>query len=86
MSRFEEIREKLQTTKVFVAAGSAAALGIFAVAVRASHPATHSSTPAGSGVPVQQAQSDESSSGFDFGYGSIGPSSGASPSTGSGAS
>jgi hypothetical protein len=81
MSRLDATRRSLHTTKVLLGAGSAAALAVFALAVRASHPGTH--TPGGSASASTHAQLDEDT--FDFGAGSIGPSVGR-PSTASGAS
>ena len=80
MSRLDATRRSLHTTKVLLGAGSATALGVFALAVRASHPATHHATPGGTASASTQVQTDQGT--FDFGGGSIGSASGA-PSTGS---
>jgi hypothetical protein len=84
MSRIADARRSVHAAKVLVGAASAVALGVFALAVRASHPATHRATASGgtAGAPAPNRQSGD---GLDFGGGSIGPSFG-TPSTGSGGS
>jgi hypothetical protein len=73
-SRIEKARRRLRVARVSVGAAAAAGFLVFAVAARTSHPGTHHTqgSSAVSSADDVQAQSDD----FDFGSGSISPSTG----------
>jgi len=79
-SRIEEARRRLRRARFGIGAGAAAGFALFVFAARAAHPGTSAASQT---TPVTQQQSfsiddDQSgdSYGFDYGSGSIGPSSG----------
>ena len=74
-SRIEEARRRLRRAQFGIGACTAAGFALFVFAARAAHPGR---SAAAQTVTQQSFPSndDESSNGFDFGSGSIGPSDG----------
>jgi hypothetical protein len=87
-SRIEQARARLQGARVATAGAALVAFAVFAMAARASHPASASgSSQASNGATTSSVTSDDQSySPFYFGSGSVGQSSGSSPSIQSSAS
>ena len=78
-SRLDAVRRQVQTARYVVAMLALAGFGGVAAAAKASHPAARSQDDGTTGFT----QSDDwSVDGFDWGTGSIGPSTGDSPSLG----
>ena len=82
-SRIDTARRQVRIARYSLGAAAVAGFALFAAAARASHPGASTATPA----PSTSSYEDDSQStqSFDFGNGSIGPSSGA-PSVQSGGS
>jgi hypothetical protein len=87
-SRIEQARTRLQSARVATGAAAIAAFAIFAIAARASHPATATSSGQASSSSSSSSVTsvDDSYSPFYYGTGSVGQSSGSTPSVQSGAS
>jgi len=77
-SRLDAVRRQLQTARYVIAMLALAGFGGVAAAAKASHPAAHAQDD---GTSFTQSD-DWSVDDFDFGTGSIGPSTGESPSFG----
>ena len=86
-SRIEEARRRLRRARFGVGAVAAAGFAVFALAARAAHPGTAGASQSTSFAQQTSSSDDQRAgdSGFDFGQGSIGPSTGA-PSVQSGGS
>ena len=78
-SRLASVRRQVQTARYVVAMVALAGFGAVAAAAKASHPAAAQSHDDGTSFTQSDDWSDD---GFDFGTGSIGPSTGDSPSFG----
>jgi len=78
-SRIEEARRRLRRVRFGIGAAATAGFALFVFAVRAAHPGTSAASHVAS-VTQQTSSSDDdetsNSFGFDFGSGSIGPSTG----------
>ncbi len=87
-SRIEEARRRLRTARFGIGAAAAAGFALFVFAARAAHPGTSNATQVTPAVEQITGNNDDQTSddyGFDYGSGSIGPSTGA-PSVRSGGS
>jgi len=82
-SRLERARRQVRVARYSLGAAAVAGFALFAVAARVAHPGT--STPAPSASTAVADDDQQSTSTFDFGGGSIGPSN-AAPSIQSGGS
>ena len=80
-SRLDEARRRTAAAKRALAIGSAAAFGLVALWAHGSHPGVAAVQNGGDGSAVLN-DGDDAGDDFDFGSGSLSPSSGVSPDTG----
>lgn len=79
-SRLEGARQRTAAAKRALAIGSAVAFGVTTLWAYASHPGSSAARSGGTGSVVLD--DDAGDLGFDFGSGSVAPSTGAAPDTG----